>query len=168
VNSGHVVVAAVAALVVVAAADAVRNGAPAGTPTTTGETGARRGQVLVDLASSRERTSLPKARLLAAFPGLHPRQAAVSRVAVAADDVVAVALSHVPVGEGRSRAAIELWRGRELVRAFAVPVGSFSFGLWFADGGRTIATIGWDEQGRVYSRDGARVDAQPYFAYETG
>jgi hypothetical protein len=53
------------------------------------------------------------------------------------------------------------------VRSFAVPVGSFSLGLWFADEGNAIATIGADGRGYLYDRDGRAVRGRAYFAYET-
>jgi hypothetical protein len=161
VSSGRAAVVAVAVLVVVAGVDAVRSGAPERERTPT------RDGYRIDLASSRRHTNVPLARLLRAFPGRAPDDVAVSKVAVASDDVVAVALSYVP-GDRPSRAAIELWHGRRLLNAFAVPVGSFSLGLWFAGDGDAIATIGWDERARVYDRRGTPLGGDAYFAYATG
>ena len=163
-TSSRVVVAAVAVLLAVAAVDAIRSdGGGREEPARAERTGYR-----IDLQSSRDATSLPVRTLRRAFPGPTPSILAVSKVAVAPDDVAAVALSHVPGGDRRSRAAIELWDGNSLLRAFAVPPGSFSLGMWFVDGGDAIATIGWDERARLYDRDGRRLEGNAYFAYETG
>jgi hypothetical protein len=122
--------------------------------------------LLIDIASSRQGTGIPVATLRRAFPRPEPASLAVSKVATASDGVVAVGLSHVP-GRERARAAIELWDGEELVHAFAVPVGSFSLGLWFADDGAAVATIGADGSGYLYDRDGRPLEGRAYFAYET-
>ena len=160
-SSGRAVVAAVGILVVAAAADEVRrHGAD------DERVAAPRAGFRIDLESARSGTSVPIASMIRAFPDAAPERIAVSQVAVAPDDVVAVGLSYVP-GNRASRAAIELWDGRRLLRAFRVPVGSFSRGMWFAGDGALVATIGLDGSGRVYTRAGADVDGQPYFAYET-
>jgi hypothetical protein len=160
-TSGRAVVAAVALVVLVAAVDGVRTGGsePPRRPPRDG--------FRIDLESSRNGTSVPVRRLLAAFPGHSPERVAVSKVAVAPDDVVAVGLSYVP-GDRAARAAIEVWDGERLVNAFPVRVGSFSLGLWFTDGGEAIATIGWDERAHVYDRTGRPLGDNAYFAYATG
>ncbi len=160
-TSGRVIVAAVVVLVAVAGFDAVRSdGRRDPTPDT------RRGYV-IDLTTSRAGTWLPPATVRRAFPRPTPKSIAISKVAVA-DDVTAVAVSHVPGGEEPARAAIEVWEGEELRSAFSVPVGSFSLGMWFADDGDAIATIGWDERGYLYDRLGRKLRGEAYFAYETG
>ncbi len=163
-SSTHAVVGAVALLVLVAAADAMRN---RGAESRSARAPQAREGFRIDLESSRRSAPQPVRRLREAFPGRAPASLAVSKVAMAPDEVFAVALSYVP-GDRASRAAIELWDGDRLVRAFRVPVGSFSLGLWFADGGNAIATIGWDERAHVYDRRGRRLGDDAYFAYETG
>ena len=160
-TANRVAVAVVVVLAAVAAADALRSGdtgPSAGAPAT---------GYLIDLGSSRSGTSHPASRLREAYPGAAPSSLAVSKVAVAPDEVVAVGVSHVP-GDRPATAAVELWRGDELVGAFTVPAGSFSRGLWFAGKGAAIATIGWNGRGYLYDREGAPIDAVPYVAYETG
>ena len=161
-TSNRVVVAAVAVVVAVAAVDAVRSNGR--------ETSARdsRDGYRIDLASSRPGTWLPPAKLRRAFPDPDPPTIAVSKVAVAPDETAAVAVSHVAGAGNRSRAAIELWDGDTLLRSFAVPIGSFSLGMWFSDGGGEIVTIGWDERAHVYDRSGRRLGDNAYFAFETG
>jgi hypothetical protein len=154
-------VAAVAVLGAIVLADALRPRAelePGPDPST---------GLLIDLASSREGTWHPVAMLRAAFPGREPETLAVSKVAVAYDELVAIGVSHVP-GDRPASAAVELWDADELVHAFLVPAGSFSRGLWFADEGEAIATIGWNGRGYLYDRSGAPIDGTAYFAYETG
>ena len=159
-SSDRLVLAALAAVAVVAVVDAVRAGERADRPPT------REGGLLIDLASSREGTAIAPARLRRAFPGRAPKSLAVSKVAAAPDGVVAVAVSYVS-GRERARAAVELWDGRELVRSFAVPAGSFSRGLWFAGSGRALAATGWDGTSYVWSRGGRRLSVDAYVAYET-
>jgi hypothetical protein len=162
VTSSRAVVAAIALVVVVAAVDGVRNGV---SDRQRSVVPARDG-FRIDLDSSRDGTSVPVQRLLRAFPGDTPDRVAVSKVAVAPDDVVAVGLSYVP-GDRTSRAAIELWEGGRLASAFPVTVGSFSLGLWFTEDADVIATIGWDERAHVYDRAGRLLGDDAYFAYET-
>lgn len=160
-TSSRVVVTAIAALALVAAVDGVRSGGRA-------EPGPRaRDGFRIDLESSRAGTQIPVASLRRAFPGPPPARVAVSKVAVAPDGVVAVALAYVPGGTRTSRAAIELWDGGRLLRAFHVPLGSFSLGLWFAAGGQAITAVGWDERAHVYDREGRRLGGHAYVAYET-
>jgi hypothetical protein len=153
----RVVVAAVVLLVLVVAIDALRDG---------GGDGFARDGYRIDLASAREGTGLPVSALREAFPGFTPDSVAISQVAVAPDDVVAVGLSHVP-GNRPAQAAVELWDGERLLNAFAVDPGSFSRGLWFAGEGRAIASVGWDGRGYLYDRDGRPLRGEAYFAYET-
>jgi hypothetical protein len=161
VTLNRLVVGAVALLAVVIAFDAVRGGGD------DGERGAPIDGFRIDLASSRDGTWHPPASLRAAFPGdVDPPSVAISKVAVAPDDVVAIAVSHV-TGVEPGRAAIQLWEGDRLVRAFDVPPGSFSRGLWFAGDGKYVATIGWNGRGYLYDRDGRSVRGTAYFAYET-
>jgi hypothetical protein len=158
VNWNRLVLGAVALVVAVAAVDALRNGQDAGE--------ARYGGYRIDLESARDGTGLAVSKLRDAFPAYTPESLAVSQVAVAPDAVVAVGVSHVP-GDRPAQAAVEIWDGDELLRAFAVEPGSFSRGLWFAAEGRAIATIGADGRGYLYDRDGRRISGTAYFAYET-
>jgi len=160
VSANHVVVAAVALVAGAAVLDAVLNGTPA-------EPKVDRSGYLIDLASSREGTYLAADLLRAQFPGRRPRSLAVSKVAEAPDDTIAVGVSHVP-GNVPAKAAVELWRGEEPVRSFSVPAGSFARGLWFAGDGEVIATIGWNGRGYIYDRTGRPLRGSAYFAYETG
>jgi hypothetical protein len=155
----RVVVAAVVVLGVVVVLDAVRSDGPDARTTP--------GDFRIDLASSRDGTWHPVAMLREAFPGRRPSSLAVSKVAVAPDETVAVGVSHVP-GNQPAAAAIQLWNGDRLVTSFGVPAGSFVRGLWFANEGRLLAAIGWDGRGYLYDRSGARVAGTAYFAYETG
>jgi hypothetical protein len=125
------------------------------------------GDYRIDLASSRDGSPLPVSLLRAAFPGQRPASLAVSKVAIDADGMVAVGVSHVP-GNRPATAAIELWRGETHLRSFSVQPGSFARGLWFARGNDAIATIGWDERGYIYDRNGRPLSGTAYFSYETG
>jgi hypothetical protein len=120
----------------------------------------------IDLASSRDGTWHPVSKLREAFPGASPTSLAISKVAVASDEVAAIGVSHVP-GDRPASAAVELWHGDRLLSAFPVPVASFTRGLWFAGDGRAIATIGADGTGYLYDRHGHRLSGTAYFAYET-
>ncbi len=160
-TANRLVVAGLVVLAVVVVVDALRTEKPrerSVVPSTA---------LVIDLESSRDGTWHPISRLREAYPVGDPESLAVSKVAVADDDLVAIAVSHVP-GDRPASAAIELWRGEEFVRAFPVPAGSFSRGLWFAGEGEAIATIGWNGRGYLYDRDGASVDGSAYFAYVTG
>ena len=158
--ANRLVVAAVALLGLVVVADALRSPAEQAAPSAAS-------RLVIDLQSSRERASLSNALLAGAFPGRWPETLALSKVAVAPDELVAVGVSHVP-GNRRAAAAVELWDGDELVHAFRVPPGSFSRGLWWAGEGEAIATIGWDGRAYLYGRDGAELRKNAYVAYETG
>lgn len=160
-TANRLVVGAVVVLALVAAVDALRSGAQERPRPD------KLGGFRIQLASSREGTWLPPDSLRRAFPGREPPSIAISKVAVADDEVVAVGISHVP-GDRPAQAAVELWEGERLVRAFPVPPGSFSRGLWFAGDGRVIATIGSNGRGYLYDRDGHRVRGRAYFAFETG
>ena len=155
----RLVVAAIVLLGAVVVVDAARREEP--------EARSELGDYRIDLASSRDGTWHPFPMLRDAFPGRRPSSLAVSKVAIAPDETVAVGVLHVP-GDLPAAAAIQLWEGERLVDAFSVPAGSFSRGLWFADEGRVIAAVGWDGRGYVYDRDGKRLEGTAYFAYETG
>jgi hypothetical protein len=161
VTANRAVVAAIVLLAGAAVVDGVRE-----TRQTPGRA-ARDARAVIDLASSREAPPVPLRDLRAAFPRPRPVALAVSKVAVAHDELTAVGVSSVP-GPTRARAAIELWAGDRLVRSFPVPTGSFSRGLWFTTTGALIATAGWDGRGYLYDRDGRPSPADAFVAYETG
>ena len=159
-NWNRIVVGAIAVLAIVVVYDALQGD----------DKTVRRnslGDYRIDLASSRDGSPLPASMLIEAFPGRRPGSLAVSKVAVDADGMIAVAVSHGP-GNRPPTAAIELWRDEMNLRSFSVPPGSFSRGLWFAGDDDAIATIGWDDRGYLYDRDGRPLSGDAYFAYETG
>ena len=159
-NWNRVVVGASAVLAVVVVYDAVQGDDE---PESTDAVGDYR----IDLASSRDGSPLPASLLLEAFPGRRPASLAISKVAVDADGMLAIGVSHVP-GDRPPAAAIELWRDEKNLRSFSVPPGSFACGLWFAGDDGAIATIGWDDRGYLYDLNGRRLRGTAYFAYETG
>lgn len=159
-NWNRIVVAGIAVLAFVVVYDAVQRDGQSVRRDSVGD-------YRIDLASSRNGSSLPISLLLGAFPGSRPTSLAVSKVAAGSDGVVAVGVSHVP-GNRPATAAIELWRGEEHLRSFSVPAGSFAGGLWFAGDGAAIATVGWDGRGYLYDQRGRRIHDDAYFAYETG
>jgi hypothetical protein len=158
--ANRLAVVAVAALGLVVVADALRSPAEEASPRP-------QSRLVIDLQSSRATAPQSEGLLARAFPGRRPETLAVSKVAVAPDELVAVGVSHVP-GDRRAAAAVELWDGDELVRAFRVPPGSFSRGLWWAGEGEAIATIGWNGRAYLYDRDGVELRKNAYVAYETG
>lgn len=101
-----------------------------------------------------------------AFPERGAGALNIAKLAVSADRSVAIGLFRLPP-RGRISAGIEVWSGNRLVGAFAVPAGSFSSGLWFADGGRALAAISWKGSAAVYDLQGRRLPGIPYVAYET-
>jgi hypothetical protein len=159
-NWNRIVVAAIAVLAIVVVYDALRRDDE---PERTDAVGDYR----IDLASARDGSPLPASLLLGAFPGRRPTSLAISKVAVDADGMLAIGVSHVP-GNRPPAAAIELWRGETNLRSFSVPPGSFSRGLWFAGDDGAIATIGWDDRGYLYDLNGRPLNGTAYFAYETG
>ncbi len=159
-NWNRIVVGAIAVLALVVVYDAVRSD---GEPVRRDTSGGYR----IDLASARHESPLPVSLLRSAFPGRRPASLAVSKVAIDGEGLVAVGVSHVP-GNRPPTAAIELWRDETNLRSFSVPAGSFSRGLWFAGDDGAIATIGWDDRGYLYDRDGSPLSGDAYFAYETG
>lgn len=158
-NWNRIVVGAIAVLALVVVYDALQRDEPVSRDTS--------GGYRIDLGSARDQSPLPVSLLRAAFPGQRPASLAVSKVAVDADGMIAVGVSHVP-GNRPATAAIELWRDETNLRSFPVPPGSFSRGLWFAGDDDAIATIGWDDRGYLYDRDGRPLSGDAYFAYETG
>jgi hypothetical protein len=160
--ANRIVVAGLVVLAVVVVADAIRSDSEPEADVPASSTA-----LVIDLASSRDGTWHPVSLLREGYPVGEPASLAVSKVAVAGDGLAAIAVSHVP-GDRPATAAIELWRDDELVRAFPVPPGSFSRGLWFAGEGEAIASIGWNGRGYLYDREGEPLEGTAYFAYETG
>jgi hypothetical protein len=159
-NWNRIVVGAIAVLAVVVVYDAVQRDDE---PRAQG-----RGRRLPDRSCElRDGSPLPASLLLEAFPGRRPASLAISKVAVDADGMLAIGVSHVP-GTVPPAAAIELWRDEKNLRSFSVPPGSFSRGLWFAGEDGAIATIGWDDRGYLYDLNGRPLNGTAYFAYETG
>lgn len=101
-----------------------------------------------------------------AFPGGGSGALNIAKLAVSQNRSVAIGLFRFPA-RGPIRAGIEVWSGDRLVGSFAVPAGSFSSGLWFADGGRALAAISWKGSAAVYDLQGRRLPGIPYIAYET-
>jgi hypothetical protein len=94
----------------------------------------------------------------AAFPSLDSGEPFdISHLATAPDGTLALAIYRFPAKQP-VEAAVELWRERRLVAAFAVPPGSFGGGLGFADEGRLVATLLADGHSVVlFTRTGKRV-----------
>lgn len=82
----------------------------------------------------------------------------ISEVAVAPDGTLVLAVYRLPAA-GAARGALELWRERRLVGAFAVPPGSLGGGLRFSRDGKFVVTLSrdgtvasvFDRRGRLLS-----------------
>ena len=158
----RIVVLAVAVLAAVAVADVVTSGSRDGAPLRTAAKAAPRetllegedggfhedGPYLQARVLKQGEEYLSEEAVADAFPVDVDGPVHISDVAVAPDGTVVVAVYRFPA-YGPARAALELWRARHLVAAFAVPAGSFGGGLRFTRDGELIATI---------SRDGARAN----------
>lgn len=80
----------------------------------------------------------------------------ISKLAVAPDGTLVLAVYRFPA-DGHARGALEFWRGRRLVGAFAVPPGSFGRGLAFNRDGSRVATFSYDRRlSGVFDRHGRR------------
>lgn len=96
-----------------------------------------------------------------AFPGDDRGPIDVSKIAVAPDGTLVLAVYRFPNGRP-AIGALLLWRGRELVGSFAVRPGDFGGGLAFSRRGDLIALFSHDGALRgVYDRSGRRFDAFP-------
>jgi hypothetical protein len=85
----------------------------------------------------------------------------IAYVAGTADGTVALAVYKFP-SDGPVRAAVELWRGRKLLRAFPVPEGIFAGGLGFAEDGRLVAGLSSDGLlVHLFTRDGRPAGREP-------
>ncbi len=97
----------------------------------------------------------------AAFPVDVPGPIAISRIAVARDGTLALALYRFPSATP-AQGAIELWSDRTPVGGFGVPPGYFGGGVAFNRDGSLLATFSYDGQLRgVFDRTGRPVDGLP-------
>jgi hypothetical protein len=78
-----------------------------------------------------------------AFPGKADGPLDVSKIAVAPDGTLVLAVYRFP-SDRPAVGALELWRGRTLVGAFQVPPGFFGGGLAFSRDSRYVATFSHD------------------------
>jgi hypothetical protein len=102
------------------------------------------------------REVLTAAQVDAAFPAPFPGEPFdIAHVAVAPDGTLVLAVYKFPYHEP-ARAAIELWRGNELVGAFPVPDGSFAAGLGFSADGELVGMYSPERQATLYDRAGRR------------
>jgi hypothetical protein len=93
-----------------------------------------------------------------AFPGERDGPIDISKIAVAPDGTLALGVYRFRTG-APAAGAIELWRGRRLAGAFAVPPGWFGGGIAFDPTGTLVATFSRDGQLRgVFDRRGRRLD----------
>jgi hypothetical protein len=99
------------------------------------------------------REYLSQATIEAAFPGLSAGWINVSRIELAPDGTLLLAL-HRYAPSGEVVGAVQLWRARRLVSAFRVSAESFADGFGFARGGAVIATFAEDGRVRLYDRAG--------------
>jgi hypothetical protein len=102
------------------------------------------------------REYLGTATIAAAFPGRGAGWINVSRIELAPDGTLLLALRrYAPSGEVVG--AVQLWRARRLVSSFRVPAESFGDGFGFARGGAVIAAFAEDGRVRLYDRGGRRL-----------
>jgi hypothetical protein len=102
------------------------------------------------------REYLGRAAIEAAFPSPGPGWINVSRIELAPDGTLVLAL-HRFGPSGDVVGALQLWRARRLVSAFPVPARSFEDGMGFGRGGAVIVTFDADGQALLYDRRGRRV-----------
>lgn len=82
-------------------------------------------------------------------------------LALAPDGTLVVGVYEFPAGRP-ARAAIELWRGRELVGAFGVLPGALAGGLGFSGDGSLIAAFSADgQEAMLFDREGRFVSRVP-------
>jgi hypothetical protein len=107
------------------------------------------------------REYLSAAAIRAAFPVDVPGPIVISRMAVARDGTLALALYRFPSATP-AQGALEFWRDRKPVGGFGVPPGYFGGGVAFNHDGTLVATFSYDGQLRgVFDRSGRRVDGLP-------
>lgn len=96
-----------------------------------------------------------------AFPGEQQGPLDVSKVALAPDGTLVLAVYRFPFGR-RAAGALLFFRGRELVGSFAVAPGNFGGGLAFSRDGDLVALFSHDGALRgVYDRTGRRLEEFP-------
>lgn len=96
-----------------------------------------------------------------AFPGEVEGPLDISKVAVAPDGTLVLAVYRFPPGRA-AVGALQFWRGRRVVGAFQVPPGYFGGGLAFNGDGSLVALFSHDGQLRgVYDRRGDRKRGLP-------
>jgi hypothetical protein len=95
---------------------------------------------------------LTAAELANAFPGTPALPVRAFRVARAPDGDLAVA-----VLDGRGRGAVQLWSARRPVARFRVPAHSFRAGLGWSPAGDLVATYPRRGRPTLYDRNGDRV-----------
>ena len=96
-----------------------------------------------------------------AFPGEDQGPLDVSKIAMAPDGTLVLAVYRFPNGRPAA-GAILFWRGREAVGAFSVPPGNFGGGLAFSPRGDLVALFSHDGALRgVYDREGRRFEKFP-------
>jgi hypothetical protein len=89
-----------------------------------------------------------------AFPGEVEGPLDISKVVVAPDGTLVLAVYHFPPGRA-AVGALQFWRDRRVVGAFRVPPGYFGGGLAFNRDGSLVALFSHDGQLRgVYDRRG--------------
>jgi hypothetical protein len=159
--SGRLVVFAVVLVAAIAAADSVRGrGAE---PVPADETPARALRELHD-AGGYTLAGRPKTRVLrdgrvyltadqiaAAFPP--PAEGVlfeIGHAAASSDGTLALAIYNFGTGRPPQN-AIQLWRGGELVAAYAVPPGTFGGGIGFTGDGRLVARAPRGDEIRMFS-----------------
>ena len=109
--------------------------------------------LVLDGAVARDgRPFLERGDLTRAFPGAAAEPVEAFRVARAPDGALAVA-----VLDRRGRGAVELWQGRLPLAAFRVPSRSFRAGLGWSPAGDLVATFPRSGRPILYDRTGARV-----------
>jgi hypothetical protein len=165
------IVLAVGVLAAVAVADAVRTGpgdpasapparlAAEGEPLVEGRDAGFRedGPYLSTRVMSAGREYLSADAVADAFPVPVEGPHDISELAVAPDGTLVLAVYRLPT-RGAARGALELWRGRRLVGAFAVPAGSLGGGLRFSRDGKLVATLSRDGNvAAVFDRGGRLV-----------
>jgi hypothetical protein len=97
----------------------------------------------------------------AAFPVDVPGPIAISRIAVARDGTLALAVYRFPSARP-AQGALEFWHGRRSAGGFGVPPGYFGGGLAFNRDGSLVATFSHDGQLRgIFDRTGRHVDGLP-------
>lgn len=169
----RLVVASVVVLAVVAAGDSLRPSEPGETTRPAAAPGSRgeparflqvptsefegEGAFLHDHVVRAGKAYLSADAIEAAFPVAVDGPLDISKLALAPDNTLVLAVYRFPV-YGGARGALEFWRNRELVGAFAVPPVDFGGGLAFNRDGSLVATFSRDGRLRgIFDRRGRRV-----------